>query len=61
MEEKDNTVTNGRDSRCDGYKRFIKFQLDHCKDEEALEFVANYLVQINTESGTVYPGMSFNS
>lgn len=46
MEEKD----NGAQWRIEQYKKFIAFQLERCNDEETLCFVANYLVQVNTQS-----------
>ena len=63
MDEKNNGVIadNGAQRRIAQYKKFIAFQLEHCQDEEALCFVANYLVQCNTDSGAVYPGMCLES
>ncbi len=51
MEEKN----NGAQWRIEQYKKFIAFQLERCNDEEALCFVANYLVQVNTQSNDISP------
>lgn len=51
MEEKN----NGAQWRIEQYKKFIEFQLERCNDEEALCFVANYLVQVNTQSNDISP------
>lgn len=48
MEEKNNSaIENGAERRIGQYKKFIAFQLERCTDEEALCFIANYLVNVN--------------
>lgn len=51
MDKETNDITKMKDNRVEKYKRFIAHQLKTCNNEEALCFVANYLVQTNTEDG----------
>lgn len=54
--DKNGMPENGQEQRVKDYKKFINRQLERCKDEEALCFVANYLFQIDYDNGSIPEG-----